>query len=347
MRAISHVLILCLSMALLACATPPETPSSGGPLGDLVVSRGAISLPLIPHDNGLLVIEATYPEGSRGHYVLDTGATRSAIFKRTQKRLGLADEISRTVRVYGMFKSGVRALTIIPSLKLGQKRFENELVAVLDDPDDMAETIQKYDGLIGMDILSRYRVFVDNDAERVTFLPLSMGAISVPPSWRVIQLTANPFLEEDRLLHFMQIRVGDRATQALLDTGSEYSMINWNTARIPQLRRLRKRLRDAWELAGAIGAFEPISRVRVERFRAGQKYWDSHDFIVLDFETLTVLGIQDQPFVIAGADLLAKDSYLMDFENNEIRMAPSEGESRLRDVERLKPDFNLTVKPAG
>lgn len=321
MREFVTVLFLILSVGLVGCVTQ-SSPAQGGAVEDLLTRRGVITLPLVRNDNKLMVVIVGYGEGQSGRFVVDTGATRTAIYKRTKNRLSSAVEAEETLRIYGMFETGLQSAARLSVLELGGERFENHFVAVLDDPKQDQSGAPQIDGLIGMDVLANYRLYVDGPSQTLNLLPLSLGPVILPQNWRVIELTANPFLEEDRLLHFMQIRVGNIATQALLDTGSEFSLLNWNTAKIPELRRLRKKLRSKWELEGAIGTFEPVSKVLVKRFRAGQYVWPEHNFIVLDFKTLNVLGIEDQPFIIAGADLFIDKSYLIDFELNAIRVKP-------------------------
>jgi len=321
MRAYLTILIFIMNAALSGCQTS-SSPSVGGVIEELLKDRDVIHLPMAPHERGLLIVNVGYGDGQSGDFVLDTGATRSAIFKRTQKRLGIPTEDERPIRIYGMFQTNLQSTTTVPLFKLGSETFENHFVAVLDDPEGKREDGRNIDGIIGMDILANYHLYIDGERQQLSLLPLSLGPVIIPNDWRVIGLTANPFLEEDRLLHFMQIRVANIATQALFDTGSEFSLLNWNTARISELRRLRKKLRADWELAGAVGTFDPVSKINVKRFRAGQFTWNEHNFIVLDFKTLNVLGIGDQPFIIAGADIFKGKTYLIDFEKNEIRIQP-------------------------
>jgi len=69
-------------------------------------------------------------------------------------------------------------------------------------------------------------------------------------------------------------------------------------------------------MQGAVGVFKPRTKVRLESFRGGQKFWSNKDFIILDFESLDILGVADQPFIIAGMNLFAGEAIFIDFERN-------------------------------
>lgn len=308
-----------LSLLLLGCETTSAPPTERE-LSKLLQHRSVVSLPLEAGHGDLPVVKVGLGDGETGRFVLDTGATLTAIYQKTQRRLGLPSLDKYSVRVFGMFETDLQSMAQLQQLSLGKARIRDLKVAVLDTPPPSDGPA--LDGLIGMDVLSKYRLLIDRHRGIITFLPNILGRINLPPSWRVIQLKPNPFTDEDRLLHFLEIRLGNKSTVSMLDTGSEYSMINWNTVRFPQLRALRRKLRRDWELEGAIGNFDPISKVRVENFRAGQQVWEYHNFIVLDFKTLTILGIADQPFVIAGSDLFSEKTMLIDFDADEIRIEP-------------------------
>ena len=85
-----------------------------------------------------------------------------------------------------------------------------------------------------------------------------------------------------------------------MDTGAQFNMMNWNINRFPKLRTIKRKLRRNWVLQGAVGSFKPVSRIKAENARAGQKFWPESEFLVFDFESLNVLGIDGKPFVIAG-----------------------------------------------
>jgi len=105
-------------------------------------------------------------------------------------------------------------------------------------------------------------------------------------------------------------------------------MMNWNTQRFPRLRAVKKRLRQNWEIQGAVGTFKPVTKILSKNARTGQKFWGDHEFLVLDFESLNVLGIDGKPFVIAGIPLFSEAAVLLDFENDKLYFAPDGNEPK-------------------
>jgi len=114
-----------------------------------------------------------------------------------------------------------------------------------------------------------------------------------------------------------------------MDTGAEFSVMNWNSAQYSELKSIKRRLRKEWELQGAIGTFQPISKVTLGRFRSGQKFWDHKDFLVMNFSSLDVLGVSDDPFVIVGMNLFKDDAFFIDFERNFMFIAAHSSKTSL------------------
>lgn len=274
--------------------------------------------------------------------MLDTGATHSALYASEWERLGQtmgqttgqtmgqtigkAVDGQQQVRIHGMLAADIQPLVTLPTLRLGTATLNDVPIARLNNPERKARDKELHDGILGMDILSQFHIYVDRPQEVLKLIPKDMGMISAPPSWRVVTLKPNPFLEDGRQLHFMDVRLGNALTPALLDTGSEFNLMNWNTSRFPQLRAVKSQLLKKWEIEGAVGTFQPVSKIRATDYRAGQKLFEGTEFIVLDFESLNVLGIEDNPFIIIGADALKNERYILDFERDKLIFAPTDEE---------------------
>ncbi len=319
-----RIALLICSVALAACATAPKGPLS---LQAQLEHRSTITLTLIETPSELLLVSASLPDGGGGKFVIDTGATLSSIFPDVQARLTLQPSETTSIRVHGMIAARLQPLTELPSLKLGGVDVGPLPVAVIPRAKENSGRADRfldkdYDGIIGMDVLSDYHLYIDKTAGFLKLIPQTLGAPNMPNDWAVVELTRNPFLEDGRKLHFFQLRLGNALTPALLDTGSQFNMMNWNTQRFPQLRAVKRRLRKNWEINGAIGAFQPVTKILSKNARAGQKFWSDNEFLVLDFESLDVLGIDGKPFVIAGIPLLKEVAVLIDFENDRLYFAP-------------------------
>ena len=65
-------------------------------------------------------------------------------------------------------------------------------------------------------------------------------------------------------------------------------------------------------------------KVKLKDFRSGQKFWDTQNFLILSLESLDVLGVNDQPFMIAGVDMIAGGTFWLDFKAEQIAFKPLE-----------------------
>jgi len=302
-----------------ACATPPEYRYT---LAQALDENKAISVPMRVTEKGLIVIEGVSVGGHPLDMVLDTGATQSAIFRSAQKRSDLIFSPEKDTMVHGMIQSKFRRVVNVPKIEVGPLVFLNTAIVVLDDREPDFRTLDIYDGIIGMDILSKYQLYVSPAKNELRFIS-NESPVFVSYFWPRIYLKENPFLNDDRALHFVELRVAGRNTAAMLDTGAEFSAMNWPAASFAQAKAIRKNLRKQWELQGAIGVFQPTARVKLERLRGGQIFWDDIEFVIIDFESLDVLGIQNQPFIIAGMNLFKDESVFIDFERNFLTIIPA------------------------
>ena len=309
-------LILIIALLLTGCAT---TPTSVDTLDGLTVQKGVVSIPYSRNNGGLFIVNVELL-GTQANFLLDTGATRSSIFADFYEKYSMGAKDEGMVNVHGLVNSGTRPLTEIPELKLGALGFEKLVVAILPERIDVSygpESV-KLSGLLGMDIFKNYSLYIEPDTSLIHFIPNNLPRPPLSGKWDQVSLFPNPFSEQDRDLHFFDLRVGNILFPAILDSGAEFSLMNWHVTQIPQIRRLKKRLRKEWEMQGALDKFDPAVKIKVYDMRAGAKFWDKNEFIVMDFDHLEVLGIKDKPIIIAGAQIFEDKRVFMDFEENKI-----------------------------
>lgn len=328
MTFIRFLIVISVALVFSACETVPK--ATGISVAELDEDPRVLhfTLPETPH--GRMVVDAGLPNGRIVKLVLDTGATRSALYAPEWESLNLAGQDAQIIRIHGMIAADMQPIVTLPTLQLGTATLKDTPFARLNVPERAARDKEIHDGILGMDILSQYHLYIDRPAGILKMVPNSLGALTVPPSWRIVTLKSNPFLEDGRELHFLDIRLGNALTPALLDTGSEFNLMNWNTSRFPQLRAAKRRLLKQWEIDGAVGTFTPVSKIRATDYRAGQKVFDGADFIILDFESLDVLGIEDNPFIILGSQALMTERYIIDFNRDELVFAPTNEEKNYK-----------------
>ena len=298
----------------------------------MLSSDKVISLPYKVYGKGIYAIDVTTAEGKNLPFIIDTGATRSAIFKSTLRQMGIEPSDNSIMNIHGISDKAFRPVATIPSMMIGTKIFTNHAVAVLEERKLPVEQSINPRGLIGMDILSDYRLFVDSETRTFNLIPRSLPAPKIPYKWETVELYTNPFVDQDHDLHFMKIRLGNHLLPALLDMGSEDNMMNWSVSKFPQLKRVRKKLYETWIVEGAVGTFDPLYRIKTRNIRSGQKFWDSTDFLVMDFDGLEILGIDNQPFLIAGSSMFSEQTFYLDFADNFMRFKPKQNSVRAKSL---------------
>jgi len=306
------------------CASRPDKPVA---LETALSTGTAIPIKMSLTEGGLILLEDIKINGLSFDFIMDTGATQSAIFKSSLEQLDLNLTSYEDTMVHGMMQSKQHRLVNIPNFEIGSIQFLIKSMVVLEDRDLGIGQRIDYDGLIGMDVLSNYQIYVSPESGEMSFIS-NTSHIFVPNHWRRVELLENPFLADNRDLHFIELRVDGRLTPALVDTGAEFNAMNWSSASFSQAKYVKKRLREGWELQGAVGTFEPVAKVNMELVRSGQKFWRDKDFIIMDFNSLDVLGTTDEPFIIAGMKLFSDDTLFMDFERNYIAMEPKKRNSQ-------------------
>ncbi len=316
-------LTIILSTAAFSCASYNYPPKSMT-INHLLDKRFS-ALPVQVMDNGLLTVPVRINDAKPVRFMIDTGATRSAIYKSSALELGLPIESEKTVQIHGMIQNERRPEIRASKFVLGNYSVINTPLAILDRPKDEALEIETdLSGILAMDILINYQLIFDHKSKTLHFTKNRKKPLKIPQHWKQIKLTTNPYIDDGRNLRFLEMRMIGSNTSALLDTGSELNIMNWHVAKYPNVRQLRKRLRETWKLTGAIGQFKPRVRAQIKGFRAGQKYWRNQEFIVMDFDSLDILGIKDKPFIIAGVGLINETSFILDFRHNILALSPLE-----------------------
>jgi len=286
-----------------------------------------INLPFKLSENGLILVPTYVDEGQPVLMIIDTGATRSAIYEPLYQRLGL-EHTNEIVQIHGMVESGLRPELILPFMVLDHHKIDNVTVAVLEKFKHKSESLEEIGGLIGLDVLDGFYLYFDHERQVLSLIPTKYPPPILPNSWARVVLTSNPYKDDGRPLKYFDVRVTGQLVPALFDTGSEFNLINWTAIKHPLLSVSRKKLRDEWELGGAIGTFEPTLKVKLAGLRSGQKFWNNQGFLVLNFESLEVLGVKDDPFLIAGADMFTKSTFWLDLEAGEIAIKPNSEDHR-------------------
>jgi len=177
-----------------------------------------------------------------------------------------------------------------------------------------------------MDVLERYSLSVNYEREEIAFIPNGKIAVAVPASWVKLNLATLPDSVDEHPLHFINIRVAGRKTPMLVDTGSEFSAMNWEAARFAQMKWAKRRLRKNWELEGAVGKFSPTTVMKLSYLASGKKKWYNKTFIVMDFNIAEEIGLKDEAMALGGMNLYGEGNFIIDFERDILAFQKRKGD---------------------
>ncbi len=335
---IRKTLILVLLTGLWAVAGCAGTPTGPNPVA---VAPGAVTV--VPYDisaRGLYQVQVSLNGEGPFDFIVDTGATISCLFESTARQLSVPIDTGETTTVHGIVASAVQPVSSLPRIDVGDITRTDLKVAILEDRKDGNVAA----GILGMDVMQNYALVFDSEINTITFYRPDLFDESLFRSWRLMPLQKNPYSNDDFGLYFLNLKLSGYSVPAVFDLGSSLSIVNWDAAQNPELRRYRRRLRQNWEMEGAVGLFEPTILVRFETVRGTTYSWEGWNVYVTDMETLNIIGTEGRPLMIAGADMFRDTSFAVDFSTESLFIKSTPAHKKGRDRDRPKTGTRTDAK---
>lgn len=217
----------------------------------------------------LIVVKGSIGDRHDLSFLLDTGATTSAIDRQLAEHLGLA---TRSSQMVSFDKTLPVQWCILPELAYGPERAAN-LKVVVQDLSYLRASGVVVDGVIGWDLLRRHSFRLDFANNRVVF-----GAISATEEHSV------PFRESSLCLT-VPVDLDSRELWMIADTGMRGTMFYE-----PQLQAISYRSQASTPGRSVGGAVESQIAV-VPRFRIGTQDLDRHVYVVRAPKSHILAGI--------------------------------------------------------
>ncbi|MBA2590063.1 MAG: aspartyl protease family protein [Alphaproteobacteria bacterium] len=251
-------------------------------------------------------------------FIIDTASSRSLIFEHVRRQLGLARSQAGRLVVYGI-SDVAEAMPVKPGeLRVAGETVRGLTLGVLPDAPEAP------DGILGVDILSRYLVVLDRSAMRLRLLP--PGTVPKPyAGWTKVELTPHGLKNLPIQFWYLKTRFNDRNLTALFDSGAGTTLINWDAA-----ERLGVRQRHFTSygpppavLQDELGAHAPAIRVDGLRVAVPGKSWDRQFAIIADAPAFHYFDLEERPAAIIGPSLLKDNSLAIDFAGHSLYVGPS------------------------
>jgi hypothetical protein len=112
-----------------------------------------------------IIIPVTFNESIEAPLLLDTGSPGLMISPRLAKRLGLLDESETLLKVMtgGIGGATPAIVTVVDTLRIGEARAEFLPATITQIPS------HEFEGLVGMDFMSNYRISIDTNSNLLAF----------------------------------------------------------------------------------------------------------------------------------------------------------------------------------
>lgn len=314
---IRHLFWLCISLCLLGCAAIPSQNSAPN-LVDNLAHPDILQFPLKTTAHGRWAVSVEIDEGQMADMILDTGATYSAFFNHAAARFNLNVDTDNLTRIHGLVTHSLAANAKIERFGFGADYFFNKNFAVLPQSENKTDDLVTIDGIIGMDIMEAYRIFVDVSEGKIYFIPNELPDFQLPKDMMPIPLFSNPYTETAPRLHFFTLELKHKNIPALLDTGTDVHIINWHAANFVEARAIRSQLKWHWTVSGAVGEFNPVARAHVEQIKSGRYVWQDINMIIKKTDSLDLIALSDAPVIIAGIGLFDNRDVYLDFKTDKL-----------------------------
>lgn len=269
------------------------------------------ALAVIPHRpgaSGQIVVEVRVNGHGPFNFVIDTGASISALFESVRAEAAIEPIQGGRVRVLGMTGFGVFPVAQIRQITLGSEAWDNARVALL--PDEGSTTAQVH-GILGVDFLSRYAVWYSPTERVLRFYPKELVANRAYAGWGSIELSHMRIGNGNVSVYAFDMFVKNERIPTIFDLGATVNLMNHHAAR--RLEIPLRSLRTAPEVHGITGPTPILAELQVWRLEIGHLYWRNQTFFIGEFPIFDVLDVGADPVAIAGTSFFEGRDFIIDF----------------------------------
>ena len=243
-------------------------------------------------------------DGRKALFVIDTGAERSAVSDRLAQALDLPP--GPPVLVHGITTAQMTPTVRLPHLAFSERRFADLVLPVF------PYGLLGADGLLGLDVLSRFRLTLDLRRRRVMMAAsgadvvrrgLSFGGRASRVGLDITDVRSGRFSQ----LILTQVTADDIPAAAFIDSGAQYSIGNRALMRALD-SRLGRVERPLLRVYGVIGQSLLVRSGAVTNLRLARRDLGATPLLFGDLHAFRILNLIDRPALLLGADVLTRFS---------------------------------------
>lgn len=302
-------LLSCLSIAM--AALPP---------------RGSEPVAEIPYRiayQGWFTVQASVNGTGPHDFIVDSGATITSVFANLAVQQEMPPVAGKKIQILGL--TGAQEL---PAYMLGDIDFNgvsmtDHLGVVLPD---WAPPNTPPQGVMGLDLLTRYAVHVDTKDKVIRFYDPAVR-LDKRRGWVRTRMKLFEAQGSPSKLYTVEVKVNAARIPCILDLGASGTIFNTEALRnmISGVRRspssgpgftTGSRVKDVFDVS------DRAQPVRIQRLKIGSATWHNRIFAVYDAPIFADLGYERKPFCLIGADMFSGRSILFDFKREKLYIGP-------------------------
>jgi hypothetical protein len=235
-------------------------------------------------------------------FVIDTGAERTAISDRLAAELDLRP--GPPVLVHGISATEIARTVELPRLKFAGRRFTR-----LTPPVFPYEALAA-DGLLGLDVLSRFRLTLELAKRQVTLAQSGPDVVDRSIAFGGLASRLPNHVERAQSGNFGQlilanVQIDGVPAVAFIDSGGQYSIGNLALMHAIDAR-IGPAARRAISVYGVIGQSLTVDSGAVSSLRLARYELGPTPLLFGDLHTFRILGLAQQPALLLGADVLSR-----------------------------------------
>jgi predicted aspartyl protease len=259
----------------------------------------------------------------RGPYtfVIDSASSRTIIYEHVRAQLGLQASDPDPIIVYSINQQA-RAMAIAPDgLNVGGRDVVGLTMGVLPDSEGHGDP----DGVLGVDVLSRYFVVLDRASMQLQLLPRDGGAAKDYARWPQVALTPRPLKNIPVDFWYVTVAFNGHVVPALFDLGCGVTLLNWRAAErlgVEKKPLARKYGPPPESLRDVLGKVAPAVLVKGVTITFPDQAWRKQDILVSDAPVFEFFGMGEKSGAIVGSGLLKDNSLAIDFAGHQLYVGP-------------------------